>query len=223
MAACPIGAIRPKRSGGDWFPNTSILALLLLLFLPGSALAQDQRVLGFHLGQLQAHQKWDHLLSTGTARGLSFGVNVDVPTPANYLSMRVGLGYAQRGSQVWDPSVDPEKEAVARVRSHYLVSTFEGKLRARLGPVAVYVFLGPVIDLLLETQCSEDLCRVLLDERPAVLSMAGGSGVSFLFQDRLRGDFEVRLTESLSDAYRGLSSGVGYRSVEFLFRVAIPF
>jgi hypothetical protein len=150
-------------------------------------------------------------------------MNVDVPTPANFLSIRVGLGYAQRGSDVWDPAVDPEKEAVARVRSHYLSSTFEGKLRARMGPAAVYVFLGPAIDLLLETQCSQDLCRVLVDERPAMVSAVLGSGVSVLFQDRFRGDFEVRLTEGLSDAYRALSSGVGYRSLEFLFRASFPF
>lgn len=179
--------------------------------------------MGFYLGQLQSHQKWEHLLSTGTAKGLSFGVNVDVPTPTNFFSIRVGLGYAQRGSEVWDPSVDPEKEAVAQVRSHYLSSTFEGKLRARLGPAAVYVFVGPAIDLLLETQCSQDLCRVLVDERPAVLSAVVGSGLSVYYQDRFRGDFEVRLTESLSDAYRALSSGVGYRSVEFLFRASFPF
>jgi hypothetical protein len=180
-------------------------------------------MIGFHLGQLRSHQKWDHRLSTGTAKGSSLGVSVDVPTPAKLLSIRVGLGYAQRGSQVWDPTVDPEKEAVARVQSHYLSSTFEGKLRGRIGPLAAYAFLGPAIDLLLETQCSQELCSLLLDERPAVVSAVLGSGVSVHFHDRLRGDFEVRLTESLTDAYRAPSSGVGYRSVEFLFRASVPF
>lgn len=223
MPYLPVGAEGPRRFGLCWASSILFLALSLTLASPGSARAQDQRTVGFHIGQLRAHQKWEHSLSTEEADGLSFGVNVDVPTPARFLSVRVGLGYAQRGSQVWDPSVDPEMEAVARVRSHYLSSTFEGKLRARLGPVAAYVFLGPAMDLLLETQCNQNLCSILADERPAVLSAVVGSGVSIHYQDRFRGDFEVRLTEGLSDAYGALSSGVGYRSVEFLFRASFPF
>jgi hypothetical protein len=225
MASYPVGAKKSRRFRGGWAPITPLPAVLLLsLLLPGGSVrAQEQRTVGFHIGQLQSQQKWEYLLETATSNGLSFGVNVDVPTPAEFLSIRVGLGYAQRGSQVWDPSEDPEKEEIAQVRSHYLSSTFEGKLRARFGPTAGYVFLGPAIDLLLETQCSEDLCAVLVDERPAVLSAVAGLGVSVYYQNRFRGDFEVRWTESLSDAYRGLSSGVGYRSVEFLFRASFPF
>lgn len=227
MAILPAGEKNSGRIGWECVslnPLPVFLLLLpILLFSGGSARAQEQRTVGFHIGQLQSQQKWEFLLETATAKGLSFGVNVDVPTPAQFLSIRVGLGYAERGSQVWNPSEDPEKESVAQVRSHYMSSTFEGKLRARVGPTAVYLFLGPAIDLLLETQCSQDLCAALVDERPALLSAVAGLGVSAYFRDRFRGDFEVRWTESLSDAYRGLSSGVGYRSVEFLFRASFPF
>jgi len=216
-----------------WRPGARFLthrAGTTLFFLAGQAVlwvptasGQVQRTVGFHLGLARSRQIWTGPISTETADGISLGVNVDVPTPAPFLSIRAELGYVGRSSVVWDEEFDPERLATANVRSHYLSIPIQGKFRFRFGPVSLYLVAGPTIDQLLETQCTQALCRVLSEERPTVLSVGAGSGVSVDFRDRFRGDLEGRVTQGLTDAYVANSSGIRYRSMEFLIRACIPF
>jgi hypothetical protein len=195
-----------------------------LTFVQASPLdGQIQRTVGIHLGQIRAKQLWDDPISGGSADGVMVGVNVDVPTPARLLSVRAGASYVQRGSVVWDEVLDPERQFPANVRSHYLSIPVQGKLGFRFGPGGIYLLAGPTVDLLLETQCPQDLCRLLDEERPSVLSMTVGTGVSFDFRDRFRVDLEVWLTEGLTEAYSSTSTGVRYRSMGVLFRTCLPF
>jgi hypothetical protein len=184
---------------------------------------QIQRTVGFHIGRVRAQQHWEGPFSTSQANGLAVGVNVDVPTPVRYLGVRAELGYLRRGSVVWDDALDPDREHPANVRSHYLSVPIQGKLDLRLGPGALYLVAGPTFDLLLETQCSQDLCRLLYDEHPMVFSLTLGAGASFDVRDTLRGEFEGRITEGLTDAYSSNSVSVQYRSIELLVRACIPF
>jgi len=196
-------------------------AFLLTAAVP--CLGQELRTVGIHLGQVSSRQLLSGPYSTGTSTGITAGVNVDVPTPLNHFSVRGELAYNQRGGVVWDDELDPEREAGAETRSHYLSVLLQGKAVARWGPGAAYLFAGPTLDQLLETQCSEDLCRLLVEETPTVLGVTAGSGVSLAFWDRFRGDFEIRLTEGLAEVYRFSDSEVRYRSVEILFRGSFPF
>jgi hypothetical protein len=210
--------MRPIKAG----PVLLLLAGQLFLWVAPSS-GQVQRTVGFHIGQARSQQLWSGPISTGRANGLTLGVNVDVPTPVTALSIRAEIGYVGRGSVVWDREADPDRLDPARAKSHYLSMPLQGKVRLNLGPAAAYLIAGPVIDLLLKTQCTQDLCRVLFEERPTVFSVTVGSGVSVEYQDRFRGEAEVRLTEGLTDAYLSSFSGVRYRSVEFLFRACFPF
>ena len=214
----PGPRLRIPRAG----PALLLLAVQSFLWVPPSS-GQVQRTVGFHLGQVRSHQVWSGPISTEMANGFSLGVKVDVPTPVPFLSIRAEIGYVGRGSVVWDEEIDPERLAAANVRSQYLSIPLQGKVRFRLGPASAYLVAGPTIDQLLGTQCTQDLCRVLSEERPTVFSVTVGSGVSVDFQDRFRGDFEVRLTEGLTDAYLSNSSGIRYRSLEFLLRACLPF
>ncbi len=196
---------------------------LPLLALPLPLNGQVRRTVGVHVGETRSHQVWSGPISSRTANGLSLGVNVDVPTPAEFLSIRVGLGYVRRGSEVWDEDLDPNGAAPTNIRSHYLSVPVQGKVRWRFGPGTVYLFAGPAVDHLLETGCDQDLCRVLREELPTVLSVTAGSGVSVDFGDRFRVELEVQLAEGLTEAYRADSSGIRYRTVEILFRAGFPF
>ena len=207
-----------RRSGPAFF----LLVAHAFFWLPPAS-GQVGRTVGFHLGQVRSHQIWSGSISTETANGFSLGVNVDVPTPVPFLSIRAELGYVGRGSVVWDEVSDPERLAAANVRSHYLSIPIQGKVRFGLGPLSAFLFAGPTLDQLLETQCTQAFCQVLSEERPTVLSVGIGSGVSIDFRDRFRGDFEVRVTEGITDAYVATSSGIRYRSLEFLMRACIPF
>ena len=218
----------PARESRPRFPpprgGSALLLVAAHLFVWVPSLGgQIQRTVGFHLGQVRSRQLWDGSISAETARGFSLGVNVDVRTPVPVLSIRAEIGYVRRGSVVWDEVVDPERMATANVRSHYLSIPIQGKLGFGVGPVAGYFFAGPAIDQLLETQCTQGICRVLADERPTVFSVSAGSGVSFDVRDRFRGKIELRLTENLTDSYVSSVSGVRYRSLEFLLRSCVPF
>jgi hypothetical protein len=195
----------------------------LILASPFSLAGQAERTLGVHLGHIQSRQLWSGPFSSERDTGFTFGVNVDVPTPVHHLSVRVELGYARRGSSVWDRAVDPEGENAALVRSHYLSLPIHGKLNLALGPTTVFLFAGPTFELLLETECSQDLCSVLYEERPTVFGLSMGSGISLDAWGRVRTDLEVRVMEGLSNAYQPDFSDVRYRSLEFLIRASFPF
>ena len=205
--------------------HPSVLGLFLVTsFLWVSPLnGQIQRTVGFHVGQVRSRQIWSGAISTANANGPSVGVNVDVPTPAPFLSIRAELSYIRRGSVVWDDQIDPEHLTPANVRSHYLSIPILGKVKFRLGPGSIYLLAGPTIDQLLKTQCGQALCSALNDDRPTAFGVIVGSGVSIDFGDRFRGDLEFRLTEGLSDAYVSSSSSTHYRSSEFLLRACFPF
>ncbi len=207
-------------------PRAAVLFLSMVatsLFWASPLNGQIQRTVGFHVGQVQSRQLWSGTISSANATGPTVGVNVDVPTPASFLSIRAEASYIRRGSVVWDDALDPEHLTPAQVRSHYLTVPILGKGRLRLGPGSIYLLAGPYLDILLDTQCSEDLCSVLNDERPSTFGVTVGAGVSIDFRDRFRADFEVKLSEGLSDAYVSPSSSTRYRSSEFLLRACFPF
>jgi hypothetical protein len=125
----------------------------------------------------------------------------------------------QRGSEVWDKEQDPDRDLTRNVRTHYLSLPVEGKLGRGIGPLALYLSGGPVIELLLDTQCSQDLCPLLEDERPMVLGANLGVGVSVPIRDRLWVDLEARLNEGLTSTYSFAGDGLRYRSLELLARL----
>jgi hypothetical protein len=199
-----------------------LLVVASLLWV-SPANGQVQRTIGVHLGQVRSRQIWSGPSSTAKANGPSVGVNVDVPTPASFLSIRAEIGYVRRGSVIWDDEVDPEHLTAANVRSHYLSIPILGKVKFGLGPASFYLLAGPTLDHLLKTECGQALCSALNDDRPTAVGVTVGSGTSIDFRDRFRGDLEVRLTEGLTDAYVSRYSGVHYRSLEFLLRACFPF
>ena len=209
--------------GRSFHPALFCLFLVTSLLWASPVGGQNQRTVGFHIGQVRSRQMWTGAISSANATGPSVGVNVDVPTPARFLSIRAELGYIRRGSVVWDDALDPDHLTPAHVRSHYLSIPILGKVRFRLGPGSVYLLAGPTLDQLLKTKCTQDLCSVLTDDRPTAFAVMVGSGVSIDFWDRFRADLEVRLTEGLADAYVSPSSGTHYRSSEFLLRACFPF
>ena len=218
--------LAPRREG--FFPTGGgprlVSSLILLPFLIGAlpCAGQDVRTVGVHFGQVRARQLWDGPLGSRTSTGVSAGINVDVPTPIPHFSVRVELSYVQRGSVVWDEVLDPDALVPADARSHYLSIPVYGRLRLGIPGGEVFVLLGPTVDQLLETECSADLCRLLLEESPTVLGFSLGSGLSLRLPRGSFGDLEARVNEGLTQAYRSGPSGVRYRSVEFLLRIRIP-
>jgi hypothetical protein len=174
------------------------------------------------VGRVRAEQLWEDPVAGTRSTGYTVGIQVEVATPSPVLSIRAGVAYVQRGSGVWDQELDPDRALTRNVRSHFLSLPVEGKLDLELGPLSVYLFGGPAIEMLLNTQCSQDLCPTLEDERPMVLAANIGGGLSIPIQERLWGDLEARLNEGLTRTYSSAGDGLRYRSSEILLRLRLP-
>ena len=130
--------------------------------------------------------------------------------------------YAKRGMNL---TIDRSEDVLPliKVRSHYLGFTIHGKLGVHVGPATAYLVAGPTVEQLLDTGCSSDLCGVIVEEGPTNLGLTVGPGLGVSFSGGYRLEAEALLTEGLTEAYRSATSGIRYRSLEFLLRFAVPF
>ena len=211
-----------RRRPAGWAVRLALLSALLLLTGPAGVHGQRRGTLEIHAGQASSRQLWSGSFATERIEGITFGVAVDVQTPVPLLSVRPGLAYARRGSVVWDGERDPDRGSEATVSSHYLSVPIHGKLALKWGPVAAYIFGGPMLDLLLTTGCTREFCHLLREERLMVLNASAGLGVGLDLSEQLRTGLELRVAEGLTEAYAGESGGVRNRSVELLLLVGFP-
>jgi hypothetical protein len=209
------------------------LTTILAFFLPvGSALqaqadltppdAPHRGTVGVFLGMTSSREVWNGSVVSDRLRGLALGVFVDVQSPLRLLSVRAGAGYVGRGSIVWDGDQDPERGSEARVRSHYLSLPVHGKLEVGVGPLFGYLFAGPTVDFLLASQCSEEFCQMVLEEKGTVINAAVGGGVGIALPGGLELSFDILHTEGLSEAFLGAAGSGRNRSMELLARVGRP-
>jgi hypothetical protein len=186
----------------------------------GNLNGQERGWYGLSAGQASSRQLWSGAFSTDRVSGVTVGAFADVQTPVSSLSVRAEVAYVRKGTTVQDEvSVEP---GPSRVESDYLGFPVHVKATIRLGRLAGYVFGGPTIEQLLRTRCRSDACVALGEEKPTVMSVGVGCGIGLELTDGLRSEFEVRLTEGLSESYVGVAGGVRNRSVEFLGRLGLP-
>jgi len=193
----------------------------------GAAPAGDQDggplvIVGLFVGRISSRQIWSPPYETDGLKGLTAGVFVEARTPVSFLSVRAEAGYAQKGTVVWDESQDPGRNAPARVRSHYLTLPIHGKVSFDVGPAEAYVFGGPTVDFLLSSQCSEEFCQFIRDEKGTVVNAAVGGGVGFRLPGGYTVGLEGRITEGLGDAYLAEFDSARNRSTSVLVRIGRP-
>jgi hypothetical protein len=174
---------------------------------------------GVFIGRISSRQIWSPPFGTDALNGLTAGLWIEAQTPISFLSVRAEAGYAQKGTLVWDEGRDPDRNAPARVRSHYLTVPIHGKVAVRVGPLRAFLFGGPSLDLLLSSRCSEEFCQFIRDEKGAVVNAAVGTGLDFDFPGGFRVGLEGRITEGLGDAYRGEMDSARNRSTSVLARI----
>lgn len=176
-------------------------------------------IVGLFVGRISSRQIWSPPYETGRLTGLTAGVWAEAQTPVPFLSVRAEGGYAQKGTIVWDEGLDPDRNAPARVRSHYLTLPIQGKVAIRVGPVRAFLFGGPTVDFLLSSQCAEEFCQFIRDEKGTVVSAAAGAGVGFDLPGGYRVELEGRITEGLGDAYVAEMDSARNRSTSILARI----
>jgi len=199
--------------------QASLFAFLAISPVQG----QGIRSVGIHLSRLQSRPLVEGPFSTATASGLGLGIGVDVPTPIPHFSAGGRLAYNQRGGVFRDREAQPDHEAGGTVRSHYLSATVGGRLTLGWGPGSIFLLAGATLDQLLDTQCGEEICGLLQEERPSVMAVTAGLGAALSVGARFRGELEVGLTEGLGEVFRFRETGVRYRTLEVLIRGCVPF
>jgi hypothetical protein len=184
--------------------------------------APHRGTVGVFFGMTSSREVWDGSVISDRLRGVSAGVFVDVQSPLRLLSVRAGAGYVGRGSIVWDGDQDPERRSEARVRSHYLSIPIHGKLEVGVGPLFGYLFAGPTVDFLLASQCSEEFCQMVREEKATVINAAVGGGVGFALPGGIELSLDILHTEGLNEAYLGTQGSGRNRSMELLARLGRP-
>ncbi len=188
---------------------------------PGGAArpATDKGTVGVFAGRVSARQLWGHPMGSKPLNGLTVGAFVEAQTPVSFLAVRAEVGYAAKGTILWNEAEDPDRLSEAKIRVHYLIVPIHGKVTVGAGPVSLYVFGGPTLDLLLASRCAEHACPFVRGEKGTVLNAAVGAGVGFQAAGVYQVGFEGRLTEGLGDAHLGEVGSARNRSTALLVRI----
>jgi hypothetical protein len=205
------------------FGRNILLILFLGLFSPKGLSAQIRPTAGGWVGVSSSRQLRDDGLNTDWVSGPTFGAYLDTATPISILFVRVGLGYHRRGSEVSGPGAGTSDPSPARVTSDYVGIQLHGRLKLTVGALDLFLFGGPIMDLLVKTGCTEEFCTSLGEGNPTVWGVAGGGGAEVGIPAGGRATLEYRWEEGLSVAYQNDLAEARNRSRSLILSVGFPF
>jgi len=209
-AATRLGAVAPVCT-----------ALVVLASSPPAPAAAQSAptVVGVVAGGARTTLLWRPEAEAEKHTGAVVGAFADVSTPIRGLSVRAAATYTERGG---DSPVDGSPPIVAGLRVRYLSVAIHAKLTKAIGPLRVHVAAGPTVDQVLSSALDPGLAQSLDRESPVVPAVTAGGGVGAWMGGGLFVGIDLRVTESLGDAYSGDFIDVRTRSVEALLHVAVP-
>ena len=202
--------------------NTYLL-LALALCTPQGLFAQSGTTVGVVAGVTSSRQIWGGSGASAAAEGILLGVYVRVPTPLPHLAARAEMSYAQRGGLLSERELQAEQPLSARVRAHYLSFPVHLETSWELGPVRLFAFGGPTLEITQQTSADPSVIQVMGVERISLLGVGYGAGFGGPLPGGLEGSLEVRGLEGISEAYDEGPVSIRNRSFEFLLRVGFPF
>ena len=196
-------------------PVVSLPAVAVLLAAaPGPARAQSV-VVGGVVGVVKSRQLVQHASDSESRRGFVAGAWVDVETPEPLLHVLAEAAYVRRGGHF--PLGGPSGLS-GNVESDWLAATVAPLLSAGIGPVGVYVYGGPTLEMHVRTRSAAALRNAYATPSDQGLSVSAGAGLEGRMGGwSVRG--EGRIVEGLSPAYSGSAGDVRHRSMEVLLRV----
>jgi len=191
------------------------LLLSLALLPPTARAAAAQVVVGGVAGVARSREILARGSNSETRGGFLAGAWADVQTPAPLLHVLAEAAYARRGGRF--PLGGPAG-LKGDVESDWLAATVAPTLRVGAGPVAVYVYGGPTLEVPMRTRTAAALRTAFATPSDQVLSATAGAGLEVRWS-RWSARGEARIVEGLSTAYSGSAGDFRHRSVEVVLRM----
>lgn len=173
-------------------------------------------------GWVQNTPVWNRGFDTESVGGLTLGAWVDVPTPAEWLSVTAEVAFAQRGSgTILDPEEVPGALGASPIRTDYVTTSVLPRATLQVGGVRLHAATGPTMDLLLRSRLDVVLEPELDEPATAVFAWTAGVGIGTDVAMGWVAEIEARIVEGLSNAYSGDLGTLRNRSFEVLARVGV--
>lgn len=200
------------------------LPLLAVAVLSAEGAAAQSRpiTLGGLGGWVQNTPVWNRGFDTESVGGLTLGAWVNVPTPAEWLSVTAEVAFAQRGSgTILDPEEVPGALGASPIRTDYITTSVLPRATLQVGGLRLHAATGPTMDLLLRSRLDVVLEPELDEPATAVFAWTAGVGIGTDVGTGWVAEIEARIVEGLSNAYSGDLGALRNRSIEVLARVGL--
>lgn len=190
--------------------------------LPGArAHAQVIRAVGGFAGRTDSWQSWAAHPDARHRKGVELGAFVDVATPHPWLSVIAEAGYLQRGARLPVGTGGNGATLLGDVRVDYLSMAVLPEAHIGLGPVSVFGYAGPAVDVHVDTRTVTALEPAYHNDKAQVLVGEAGAGLELLVRGRWAVRAEIRRSADLTSAYTDAPGDIKFRSTEILIRFGV--
>lgn len=174
-----------------------------------------QSVVGGFAGRTESRQLRDREEPSAWRSGLTLGGFVDVQTPVPFLGVLAEASIAQRGGAFDAPGGQGLR---SEVESDVMAFTAAPKLRLGVGPVSVFLYGGPSVEIPLRTRSAPDLASAYRNPAGQIFAAVAGGGLG-LRVAAWSVSVEARVAEELTNAYSGDGGDFRHRAREIVVRV----
>jgi len=204
------------------FAAAATLAALVLTAIALAAapipVAAQSVTLGGAAGLTRSRQILERTSDSDPRDGFVAGAWMDVQTALPLLHVLAEAGYARRGGRF--PLAGPAglTGLTGAVESDWITFTTAPMLHVTAGPVAAFVYGGPMLELHVRTRTAAALRGAYATPSDQVFAAIAGGGLEGRL-DAWSVRAEARVVEGLSAAYSGSAGDIRQRSVEVVVRV----
>ncbi len=203
------------------FLVSAALCATATLFPGTRAHAQNIRAVGGFVGRTDSWQSWAEHPDTRHRKGIELGAFIDVATPHPWLSVVAEASYLQRGARLPVGIGGNGATLLGDVRVDYLSMAVLPQARVGLGPVSLFGYAGPGVDVHLDTQSAAAVSPPYHNDKAQVLVGEAGAGLELLVRGRWAVRAEIRRSADLTSAFTEAPGDIKFRSTEILIRFGI--
>ncbi len=145
---------------------------------------------------------------------------MDAEAPLSWLSILAEAAYIQRGARL-PLSSGGGSTLLGDVRVDYLAASVLPTARVSIGPVSVYGYAGPGLEVNVRTRTARELSVAYQNYKAQVLVGQAGAGIALRVAGRWSLRAEIRRSADLTPAYTKAPGEIHFRSTEILLRVGV--
>jgi hypothetical protein len=176
---------------------------------------------GGFVGRTDSWQDWAAHPDARHRLGIEVGAFTDVAAGPSWLSVMAEAAYLQRGARLPLGTGGNGAVLLGDVRTDYLSAALLPTARLTMGPVSVYGYAGPGVDVHIDTRTAPGLGPAYANDKAQVLVGEAGAGLALLIGGRWSARAEIRRSADLTPAYTEAPGDIKFRSTEILIRFGV--